>query len=182
MYGVIALFDKQTEKEINELWMELKEMGLSTYAFEVEDRRPHVTIASYNSIDEEKLIKKMDDYYNNVHSLAITFHSVCSFFNMGILYYSPIVTTELLRFHGNHHTYFESFNSDHNSMYLPEKWVPHCTIANRITSENVATAYEYCLNRFDRIVGKIEEIAIIKIKSKTKAPIIFSKKLKNERH
>ncbi|WML48684.1 hypothetical protein RCG23_00590 [Neobacillus sp. PS3-34] len=46
MFGVIALFDEQTEQIINDIWKELREKLISFYAEEVEDRRPHITLAS----------------------------------------------------------------------------------------------------------------------------------------
>lgn len=36
MYGVIAIFDEMTEKMIKQIWCDLKEAGISSYAYEVE--------------------------------------------------------------------------------------------------------------------------------------------------
>ena len=43
MYGVVALFDEKTENIIKVIWEELREQSISFYAYEVEDRRPHIT-------------------------------------------------------------------------------------------------------------------------------------------
>lgn len=51
MYGIIALFDDELNKKILKLWQELKNESISTYAFEVRNRKPHLTIASYSELD-----------------------------------------------------------------------------------------------------------------------------------
>lgn len=45
MYGVVAHFDEKTEHSIKEIWKELSELSISTYAEEVPNRRPHITLA-----------------------------------------------------------------------------------------------------------------------------------------
>ncbi|WP_019413960.1 2'-5' RNA ligase family protein [Paenisporosarcina sp. TG20] len=178
MYGVIAIFDEKTEKVITEIWQELREKEISFYAYEVENRRPHITLASYHDINQTNYIKHMDKIYHDSPSINITFNAIGSFLNSGALFYSPTVTRELIELHTNHHKNFERFNDDPNSMYLPDKWIPHCTLANRLSSEKLLAAFNYCSKRSGTINGKITEIAIIDVSQQNKAPIIYSKKLK----
>lgn len=58
MYGLIALFDEKTEQIIKDIWKELKEQSISFYAYEVEDRIPHITLASYNDLNQSFLHNK----------------------------------------------------------------------------------------------------------------------------
>ncbi|PGL73273.1 2'-5' RNA ligase family protein [Bacillus sp. AFS055030] len=179
MYGVVALFDAKTEQIIKDIWTELREKSISFYADEVVDRKPHITLASYHDLDKLSFIEHLDDFYENKQEIEISFTSIGSFLNTGILYFSPIVTKHLIEFHENFHIQFRQFNDDPNSMYLPEKWVPHCTLANRLLPDKLVEAYNYCLHRNDTIVGKIQEIGIIEMVNKSNAPIIYSKSLKS---
>lgn len=45
MYGVVAHFDSNTELYIKNVWKELSDKAISQYAEEVQDKRPHITIA-----------------------------------------------------------------------------------------------------------------------------------------
>ncbi len=56
MYGVVALFDAKTEQIIKDIWTELREKSISFYADEVVDRKPHITLASYHSLDKQRLL------------------------------------------------------------------------------------------------------------------------------
>lgn len=180
MYGVVALFDAKTEQIIKDIWTELREKSISFYADEVVDRKPHITLASYHSLDMLRFIEQLDAFYENKPEIDIRFNSIGSFLNTGILYLSPHVTKNLIEFHENFHIQFKSFNDNPESVYLPEKWVPHCTLANRLSMDKLVEAYNYCLYRNDRIVGKIQEIGIIEMVSKNNAPMIYSKSLKSQ--
>lgn len=178
MYGLIALFDDTTEKLVKKLWKELKDKSISFYAYEVEDRRPHITLASYNRLNKPNFIEQMETFYEDKSAIEITFSTIGSFLNSGALFYSPIVTKGLIELHSNHHNNFEEFNDDPNSLYLPDNWIPHCTIANRLPPEKLSEAFDYCSKRNGSVFGKIVELALIDVSNKGKAPIIYSKELK----
>jgi 2'-5' RNA ligase len=182
MYWVVALFDEKTEQIIKDIWNELSEKSISFYAEEVKDGRPHITLGSYTDLDKSKYIKLMDSFYEHKSSINITFNTIGSFLNYGTLFFSPTVTKELIDFHIQHHEYFKEFNGKANSLYLPGKWIPHCTLANRLSPEKRSEAFHYCLKRSDTIYGKITGVALIELVDEdnecVKAPIIFSKRLK----
>ncbi|WP_374049795.1 2'-5' RNA ligase family protein [Neobacillus sp. PS3-34] len=120
----------------------------------------------------------MNEFYDDRASVDITFNSIGSFLKSGALFYSPTITKDLIEFHSNHHKYFKQFNDIPISIYSPDNWIPHCTLSNRLSSERLAEAFNYCLSRNETVYGKIKEVAIIKIVNKNTVPIIFSKKLK----
>ncbi|MFD1737903.1 2'-5' RNA ligase family protein [Bacillus salitolerans] len=177
MFGVIAIFDEKTERLIKEIWHELRERNISSYAFEVEDRKPHITIATYRDVNNKEFFKRMDDVYEGTQAVDITFESIGSFLNSGALYFAPTVTRKLNDLHVSHHRHFVQFNDIPDSLYLPNYWIPHCTIANRLSSENLTKAFEYCTNCYSKIEGRIDKIAVIDVTEKGKAPIIYCKKL-----
>ncbi len=174
MFAMIALFDRVTEQRIKNVWQQLKDHSISSYAFEVEDRRPHLTIASYNNLNLTEFIRQMNESYNDMHPLEITFNTIGSFLNSGTLFLSPTVTRELIEFHSNHHKCFHSFHDNPDSLYMPGKWVPHCTIANRLSKEKLSEAFRFCIEREGTFVGQISEVALIDVSEKNKAPIIYS--------
>jgi hypothetical protein len=177
MYGLIAIFDERTDELIKNTWKELKEKSISTYAYEVKNRKPHITLASYNNLNETDFIKQMNETYKNQSEIGITFNTIGTFLNSGALFFSPTVTKDLIEFHFNHHKDFKRFNDNPNSLYSPDNWIPHCTIANRLSSEKLNEAFNYCSKRHRTILGKIVEVALIDVSEKHKAPIIYSKEL-----
>ncbi|WP_045520794.1 2'-5' RNA ligase family protein [Neobacillus niacini] len=178
MYGIIAIFDEKTEQIIKDIWKDLKELSISYYAYEVENRKPHITLASYNSINIAEYVQQMDVFYKDKLTIDITFNSIGSFMNSGTLFFSPTVTKDLFDLHFNHHKEFEQFNDDPNSLYLPDRWIPHCTIANRLSLEELSEAFNYCSKRNKTLFAQIKELALIDVSDKSTAPINFSKELK----
>ncbi|MCA0993355.1 2'-5' RNA ligase family protein [Pseudalkalibacillus hwajinpoensis] len=182
MYWFIALFDEQTEAQVKAIWQELKEQSLSYYIDEVKDGRPHITLASYEELDKEEYIRKIDAFYEEVKKVELTFNTISSFLNYGTIFLTPTVTENLLSLHSAHHHHFERFNGSANPLYLPGKWIPHCTLANDLSSEELAKVYQYCFDHSDTIYGRIEEVALIERIDESEegmeAPIIYSKRLR----
>lgn len=176
MFGIIALFDDQLNKRILNLWQELNDEYISSYAFEVNDRKPHITIASYSKLDIDAFIYSLDSYLQDKKSIELSFPSIGSFTGSGTLFYAPVMTDELFSFHEDYHTHFKDFH-DSQSLYNPGHWIPHCTIANRLSIEKLLEAFRFCTSKKLTMIGQIQEIAVIDASSKTEAPVIFSKKL-----
>lgn len=73
---------------------------------------------------------------------------------------------------------FERFNDNPISLYLPDSWIPHCTIANRLSQEKLTEAFNDCSKRHSTILGQIVEVALINVSDERQAPIIYSKGFK----
>ncbi|MCR8847441.1 2'-5' RNA ligase family protein [Rossellomorea sp. SC111] len=182
MYWVIALFDDKTEEQIKGIWKELAVKNISYYEEEINDARPHITLGSYTELDKEAYIESLDTFYEHRAPFSITFNTVGSFLNFGTLFLSPTVTRELLEFHASHYDHFHSFNHQANPLYLPDNWIPHCTLANKLSPEKLAEGFEHCLGKGDTIEAEITDIAIIELIDDSEdcmeAPIIFTKSLR----
>ncbi len=182
MYWVIALFDEETEQKIKQIWKELSEEKISYYEEEINDARPHITLGSYTELDKDEYIKQLESFYEQKTSIPLTFNTIGSFLNYGTLFFSPTITRELLDFHSDHHKSFQQFKATANSLYLPDQWIPHCTLANKLPPEKLSEGFEYCLKRGDTIKGQIKEVALIELVEETEecveAPVIYSKQLK----
>ncbi|MFJ7935579.1 2'-5' RNA ligase family protein [Sporosarcina sp. NPDC096371] len=178
MYAIIAVFDEKTEQIIKDIWKELKDLSISFYAYEVENRKPHITLASYMDINIAEYVRQMEVFYKDQESINVSLNSIGSFMNSGTLFFSPTVTKDLFELHSDHHKEFKQFNDDPSSLYLPDRWIPHCTIANRLSPEKLSEAFNYCSKRNNTLFAQIKEIALIDVSDKSKAPIIFTMELK----
>ncbi|WP_164545709.1 2'-5' RNA ligase family protein [Paenibacillus albus] len=182
MYGVVAHFDQNTERYIKQVWKELSDKGISKYAEEVQDRRPHITLAGYNSdVEMEQFIGDFDSFYENKKQLTITLSSLGTFLNTGIVFLAPVPSKELLELHDSHHNGFDKYLAQAEMQYLPTNWVPHCTIANRLNEDKLKEAMVYCTKRIERLTAAIVEIAVIKViydDNTVKSPSIYTKALR----
>ena len=136
----------------------MNENSTSFYGEEVKERRPHITIASYNDVDISEFARRMDEYYSDKTALNNTF----GFSGSGTLFFAPTVTRELIDFHMRHHEHFSEFNDHTDSLYVPGRLVPQCTIVNRLSHEKLIEAFSYCVRK-DQIKGKIKKVTLMKV-------------------
>lgn len=162
MYAIIATLDRQTEKVIRGIWNELKELSLSDYAYEVKDREPHITLASFEVDDIDSVIKILYSRLNPVLPLKITFQSLGSFLGTNIVYLSPTKTPDVMNLHSRIHELFKEI-IEPDSQYAPLNWIPHLTIANRIDEDKLAEIYRYCLNQISNQDAFIINLKLIEI-------------------
>ena len=161
MYAIVAHFDQETESSIKKVWSDFSTHSISKYAEEIPNRRPHITLASYKNLNLDEFIPVFDDYYQTQKRLPLTFNVLGTFIKSSALFLTPTPTIKLLNFHTQHHHHFDDYNDNPNSLYLPDRWIPHCTIANRLSNDKVEEAITFCSKNLSIIHSYIEEIAII---------------------
>lgn len=161
MYAIIATFDRVFTYKIRELQSELTNIIGTNQLAEVE---PHITLADYNELDVNLYTEKLKEFVAFQENIAaVTFPSVGTFPTNGTIFLAPTITNELLRFHHSYHDYFKTFHDNPNSYYVPEKWVPHCTIANGLNSNQFLSVMEYIYEKFDVTTASIEKLKLIKV-------------------
>ena len=162
-YAVLAYFDFETEVKLKQFWRELYELGITDYGVIPKNRRPHITLADYQDIDVEKLSLMIEQYFTHQAQVTIQLNTLGSFIGRKMLYLAPTMTKELLDLHGNYHEAFEQFNQNPNSYYLPQRWVPHCSVAGHLTEETLLQAFEYCQKNISCIQATIMEIGLVEV-------------------
>ena len=106
---------------------------------------------------------ELNEFYKNKSKVNIDLNILGTFINTGTLFLAPTLSTQLLDFHKSHHHHFSALNDDAKSFYLPGMWTPHCTIASRLSEDNMVEAFRYCKGNLNKIPGKLNEIALIEI-------------------
>lgn len=182
-YAFVAYFDNKTETLMKNIWKDLSVKNITQYGVENKGKRPHITIADYDSLAKDVLIEMLDSYYEDKYKVDICLNIIGTFIKTGTLFIAPALSTELWSFHKEHHDYFNEFDKDKSSLYLPGSWIPHCTIASRLNEETMLEAFKYCKKNIDKLYCQISEVALIEIELNEKGiaiedTIIFSKELK----
>lgn len=162
-YAIVGYLDYETDEYIKNLWKVLSEKDITRYGVEAKGKRPHITLADYENIDKAEFIKLFNNYYKDKIKVDINLNVLGTFINTGTLFLSPTLSDKLFNFHKNHHNYFKEFDLNDRSLYLPGNWIPHCTIASRLSEENMIRAFRYCKSTIKKVIGKLEEIAFIEI-------------------
>lgn len=161
MYAIIATFDRVFTYKIRELQSELTNIIGTNQLAGVE---PHITLADYNELDVNLYTEKLKEFVAFQENIAaVTFPSVGTFPTNGTIFLAPTITDELLRLHHSYHDYFIVFHDNLQSYYVPGKWVPHCTIANGLNSNQFLSVMECIYEKFDVTLASIEKLKLIKV-------------------
>lgn len=155
MYAIIATLDSVFTNKIKELQNELTNIiGINQLA----GVAPHITLADYNELDVNLYTKKLEEFVVFQENIsAVTFPT------NGTIFLAPTITDELLRLHHSYHDYFKTFHDNPQSYYVPGKWIPHCTIANGLNSNQFLSVMEYIYEKFNVTLASIEKLKLIKV-------------------
>lgn len=182
-YVLVGYLDSEIESYFKKSWKDLSENNITQYGVAEKAKRPHITIANYDNLDKDKFVNLLNKFYEDKLKVAISLNILGTFINTGTLFLAPILSTELLDFHRSHNNYFKGFNENQKLFYIPGNWSPHCTIASRLSDDNMIHAFRYCKNNLNKIYGKLNEIALMQVEFNNDGIAIesidvFSKELK----
>ncbi len=165
-YAVELYFDKKSEETIKAMWKVLYDNNISKYMYE-SDSRPHITMTVYDDkIDDVELfIKGVEGFAEKIAPFEINLSNI-GVFNTeeGVVFLQPKVTRELLDIHEEFHKTMRSFAEAEWRYYLPDLWVPHCTMAIDLNKKKLLQSVEVISNMFKSIDVSIEKVGIVKFK------------------
>ncbi len=144
-YAIVIFFDKSQSLPIDKVIEELAIKDVSPFMFE--KSIPHITLAIYDEINGKHSKEKIGDFASKFKPVSLVFSHIGLFRSkMNAVFAAPIVTDSLLQHHKNFHDFFkdEGINSWEN--YLPNNWVPHCTLAFDVSENKTDEAFSICQN------------------------------------
>ncbi|WBW95180.1 2'-5' RNA ligase family protein [Oceanirhabdus sp. W0125-5] len=123
---------------------------------------PHIAIASYREINEEKFYSQLGEFSKKTKGFELRFESVGIFyFERNIIYLSPVMNDELFRVHKEFHSSFDSECCKNPfEHYLPNKWVPNCRVAVNATMEESLSAITSLSSIFKPFNVRVEGIRV----------------------
>ena len=127
-YAIELYFDEVTEQKLFNLAKRVADEKLSTKFLEWKTR-PHLTLACFNDVDEEKCIKLLKEFAISHKRMPAYITSVGMFTDTKTIFVSPMMNSSMFQFHRELHEYLNDFDKKGWDWYCPDRWVPHCTIA-----------------------------------------------------
>lgn len=163
-YAIELYFDKEFEEKILKLPQKLADNNLTTMFLEWKTR-PHITLAVFNDIDESRCIELLKDFAEKRTSIPAFLDSVGMFNDTKTIFLNPTMTKSMYQLHADLHTALSEFDTKGWDWYLPDGWVPHCTVA--LTSEDEEDVFykasELILREFEKMEGKYTAFGLVKI-------------------
>lgn len=136
LYGVELFFAPPAEADVRRVQAALHAAGLPALT-----SRPHVTLGVAGDVDLPGLTAAVQQFARTSGELTLHFHGLGIFAGTeGVLYLAVTPAACLLALHEAFHVWFDDYAYGRRDYYLPGNWVPHCTLAQGATTEQLARA------------------------------------------
>ncbi len=163
-YAIELYFDKETEEQLYTLAKRIADVNLSTKFLEWKTR-PHLTLACFNDVDEEKCITQLNSFAKSHTQLPAYIDSIGMFNDTKTIFASPTMNNNMYQFQRELHECLQNFDTTGWEWYCPDGWVPHCTLA--LTQEDDEDVFykasDLILHKFRKMSGKFVSIGLVKI-------------------
>ena len=171
MYLISIYFDKECEKRIRSY---MKQIGKATQNTVMLDGNvpPHITIAAFRAESESIARYVFGQGANALKAGSIQWVSVGAFLP-SVIYITPILNKYLQELSEVFHreiTKIQGVNIDHK--YMPYNWLPHSTLAKRLSEEQLAAAFSTMQKQFGPFGGKVTRIGLAKTNPYTDLEVI----------
>ncbi|MBM7636365.1 2'-5' RNA ligase family protein [Streptococcus saliviloxodontae] len=157
MYALVMCLDHKSQKEVKKVWKQLAAESLSHYAYEVREREPHVTLASFDYLDET-ILKNLSLLTRKTDCLRVKISHIGAFVGAPMITLNIDKSKDLIYFHEQVHQILETI-VDKKSLYSPANWLPHITFANRISHDKLEKVFNRCHDFW-----KLKEVDILSLK------------------
>lgn len=162
-YALVAYFSNEIEDKIIDIWKSLNELKISSYGVENKERRPHITFADYDSLNLEEYLSDFELYFGKIEEISVNFSVIGSFVETRTLFLMDPANTWLRISHQEYHSHFNKYPAAIDSKYIPNSWIPHCTIASRLNENKMLDAYAFCTDNLKILTGSINEFGLLEL-------------------
>nr|WP_308629148.1 2'-5' RNA ligase family protein [uncultured Eisenbergiella sp.] len=163
-YAIEMYFDTATEKAIYNVANKIAERGISSKFMDWKTR-PHVTLACFNDVDEDRCQKLLKDFAITHGKKPAYLGSVGMFNDTKTIFLSPIMTKTMYDLQRELQERMNVFDTAGWEWYLPDRWVPHCTVA--LTGEDPEEAFfdaaDLVLHEFEKLQGTFTSLGLVKV-------------------
>jgi len=153
-------FDDATEYAVRNMWQRIADAGVAVRG--LTGYRPHITLAVYDVADIAAYETGLVLVAAAMTLFPIHMDSLGIFPETGVVFLAPRMSHTLFSLH---RAVLQALDGpDKPSVIaehlLPDLWVPHCTLAGRLTPQQLLTAIDTCQRDWAPIRGYAEGIGM----------------------
>jgi 2'-5' RNA ligase len=158
-YAVEAYFDTAATKDVLARCQAIDSSILSLGAM------PHISLSLHDEVDLPLMERIIQDFAQRQRVIKLNMETIASFMtDECVLYLAPTITASLLAMHADFHRRLRDNGIQSNEYYLPDRWVPHCTLDFEISREDLVSKFAIChaMGGVNQI--KLETIGLIEFR------------------
>lgn len=161
MYLVSIYFDEKTSKKIQQYINKVAECTGNTFMLDG-NVPPHITISAFETQDEAAAIETLERAVARLRQGTLEWVSVGEFFPY-VIFLIPILNEYLHEMSVIVNDELSNTNGIKISPYYrPFQWLPHTTIAKKLSKEEMRIAFEVLQESFAMFEGEVVKIGLAK--------------------
>ena len=166
-FAVELYFDRTTEAAVRMLRQEVYASGIAPFVDALGDR-PHVSLAAFHDLDVAATVPILQVFASEVPAFSVSLSAV-GFFptEEGVVFLTPTPTRALLGAHARLHQHLQHAGMWALPYYLPDNWVPHCTVEMHVEPDLLPTVVEAYCKAWKLIDGEFTEVGLIEFRPVT---------------
>ncbi len=163
-YAVVLYFDEQSQARLLSIMENICDAGINRYMLDV-GIRPHITLAAWNDEKERDLTNEIKQFALEVEGTGVLFSSIGIFpADQSVVYLSPVKDDNLNNIHSRFYQKLGGLIGNFVKYYTPDHWVPHCTLAAKLTKAEVLESVSILMDIQFPIKATISQVELIKCK------------------
>ncbi|GAA0071908.1 2'-5' RNA ligase family protein [Clostridium sardiniense] len=163
MYAVDVFLDNKSSRYVTSIWEQLSSSGIDSSLKNTDGLAPHITLAIYEDIDEDKFIARMKEFRSKLKVIDTRFDALGAFPTTGACFLTPVITEVLLDYHKEYYDFFKEFEESARSYYLPGKWNPHCSLAMGLSKQKLKEVFNFVVDIYEPFEASFDGIALYKV-------------------
>lgn len=161
MYLVSIYFDKTTEERIQDYINKVAKRSGNSYMIDG-CVPPHITVSAFECNNEEDVLKSLEEKVKNIQSGILQWVSI-GVFNPNVIFITPVLNEYL---HNLSLSIYEGISEVESVViskyYYPLQWLPHTTIAKKLSQSQIINAFESLQKSFLFFSGRVTRISLTK--------------------
>jgi 2'-5' RNA ligase len=164
-FAVELYLDDQSERRVRSLRQIVAEAGAG---LDVEHggATSHVTLAAFDHVDHPRAIAALSRFVESCEPLAVSFDSIGAFESpQRVIFLAPARDESLLATHAELHGFLRSMMLQSSALYVPGRWVPHCTLAREVPADVMDGAVRKAKEAFAPFDATLLEIGLVELET-----------------
>ena len=162
-YAIELYFDATTEACFRTVWEALAGHGIAKPAADPV-ARPHLTLAVYGGLHLDRCGPRLAAFAAATAPVSLSFAAIGLFpfaASVGVVFAGPTVTGDLLALQRRAHDRLAGAVEEPWDYYLPDRWVPHCTLTEHCPPDRIGEVVTVCQRLALPFQGRVEAVGIV---------------------
>jgi len=155
-------FDAASQRQIQRLWVELARLYPAPGVLEM-GGEPHVSLAVFRRAEPADIERVVEALAARLSPFILSLRAVGAFrSDEGVVFLAPDASSELRDAHRQMLELLAGDSERVEPYYLPDVWVPHCTVAFNVPRAGMDAVVEACERLHQPLVARVQRLSAVR--------------------